>query len=289
MSRAVLHVLDGTAALFRAWFSVDARPAPDGVEVGAVCGLGSWLGKVLRRTRPTHIAVVFDAGPWTFRNEIWPDYKANRGEPPDELVPQFDLALDLCVALGCPTFRTDGYEADDLMATLARRAVGAGLGAALVTPDKDVLQLVSDAVCVLDPKDLAVVDAAAVKERFGVDASQLVDYLALAGDPTDNVPGVRGVGPKTAQVLIAAFGSLDALYEDLDRVATLDVRGAKTLGDKLREHEDDARLSRRLVVLDDEAPVEPEIRTLGDLRFRGVAADAARFFTRVGFESPLDA
>ena len=288
MSRTVLHVLDGTAALFRAWFSVTERPAPDGVEVGAVWGFGQWLGKVVRRTRPTHLAVVFDAGMWTFRNEIWPDYKANRGEPPDDLVPQFDLAYDLCVALGFPSFRTDGYEADDLMATLARRAVGAGLEAALVTPDKDVLQLVSDAVCVLDPKELDAIDGPMVKERFGVEASQLVDYLALAGDPTDNVPGVKGVGPKTAQALIAAFGSVDGLYEDLDRVATLDVRGAKGLGDKLREHEEEARLSRRLVVLDEEAPMEPEIRTLGDLRLRGTPDGADRFFSRVGFPSPLD-
>ena len=123
MARATLHVLDGTAALFRAWFSVNARAAPDGVEIGAGWGFGQWFAKVLRRLQPTHVAVVFDAGTWTFRNEIWPDYKANRGEPPEELVPQFDLALDLCTALGCASFRKDGFEADDLMATLARRAV----------------------------------------------------------------------------------------------------------------------------------------------------------------------
>ena len=282
-----LHILDGTAALFRAWFSVNGRSAPDGTEVGAVWGLGQWLSKVLRRLSPTHVAVVFDAGTWTFRNEIWPDYKANRGETPEELVPQFDLSMDLCTALGCPAFRTDGYEADDLMAALARRARTAGLDVALLTPDKDVLQLIADGVYAVDPKELTRIDADAVHERFGVAPHQLVDYLALAGDPTDNVPGVPGVGPKSAQALLAAFGSLDALFADLDRVSSLEIRGAKSLAAKLAAGKSDAELSRRLVRLDDDAPLNPTVSRLGDLR-RTVPEDPSAFFARVGFMNPLD-
>lgn len=287
-ARPTLHVLDGTAALFRAWFSVNARQAPDGTEVGAVWGLGNWLAKVLRRLRPTYVAVVFDAGTWTFRNEIWPDYKANRGEPPEELLPQFDLSLELCAALGCPAFRTDGYEADDLMAALTRRGRAAGLEVALLTPDKDVLQLVTDGVYVIDPKELTRVDETSILKRFGVTPGQLVDYMALAGDPTDNVPGVPGVGPKSAQALIAEFGSLDALYEGLDRVPELEIRGAKSLATKLETSKDEAELSRRLVRLDDEAPLNPEVSKLGDLRLR-VPEDASRFFDRVGFMNPTNA
>jgi len=287
MSKPVLYVLDGTAALFRAWFAVSGRSAPDGSEVGAVWGLGQWLARVHRRLAPSHVAVVFDAGSWTFRNEIWEDYKANRGEPPEELVPQFELAVALCGAMGCPAFRADGYEADDLMAALARRGREAGISVGLITPDKDVLQLVAPGVSVLDPKELAVVDEDAVVKRFGVRPDQLVDYLALAGDPTDNVPGVRGVGPKTAEVLLREFGSLDALYEGLDRVPALEVRGAKGLAAKLREHEPEARLSRRLVVLDDEAPLVPEVRRLSDLRWRTDVPDSAEFFSAMGFGDPL--
>ena len=286
MSR--LEVLDGTAALFRAWFSVPSSRSPGEVEVGATRGLGLWLARFMKARRPTHVAVVFDAGTWTFRNQICSDYKANRGLPPDELEPQFDLSLALCRALGLRAFRSDGYEADDLMATLARRARLAGIDVALVTPDKDVLQLLSPHVQVLEPKRFEPQDAASVQERFGVLPEQLIDYLALAGDATDNVPGIRGIGPRTASALLQAAGSLDALLDDPDQVATLQIRGARTLPQKLRDGRDDALLSRRLVTLCDEAPLNPDIRRLGDLRPQVPDPEArATFFERVGFAPPF--
>ena len=283
----MLYVLDGTAACFRAWFSVPPTMAPDGTEVGALSGLASWIARVLRRFHPTYIAIVFDAGTWTFRNEIWPDYKANRGEPPEELVPQLALAPDLVREMGCPAFSLDGHEADDLIATLARRAVQAGLDARLLTPDKDVMQLIDDHVRVVDPKDLEERGPDYVQDKFGVTPAQLGDFLALAGDPTDNIPGIRGIGAKTAQALITALGSLDALLEDPDRAAEVDVRGARTLPDRIREGLDDVRISQRLVKLDEEAPLEPPVSRLGDLRWRPPAAAAeAVLFARLGLRMP---
>jgi DNA polymerase-1 len=284
--RARLHVLDGTAALFRGWFGVGSRRSPEGLEVGALAGLAAWLSRALLALQPTHLAVVFDAGTWTFRNEIYDAYKANRGAPPEELVPQFDLAMEMAVRLGCAAVRVPGFEADDLMATLAHRARRAGLDTVLVTPDKDVLQLVGDGVWVADPKDFRLQGEEGVVERMGVRADQLVDYMALAGDPTDHIPGVSGIGPKTARILMGALGSLDALYDDLDRVAELGLRGAPGIRARLEEGRGDAELSRRLARLRDDVPLGEGVRRVGDLRWRGPRGDAGAWFQALGLALP---
>ena len=254
-----LVVIDATALLFRAYFGVRPRVSPRGVEVGAVLGMASFLGQVLRRTRPRHVALVFDAGRTTFRSRIDPRYKANRGEPPDDLVPQFELALHLGEALGFACCSVPDYEADDLMATLARQAGERGAGARLVSVDKDVCQLVRDEagarVTVEDPRTGTLCDEAGVLRRIGVRPRQAVDAMAMIGDTTDNIAGVRGVGPQQAAALLAAFADLEEIYADLGRVAALPLRGAAGLARKLEEGREEAFLARRLVRLHDEVPL----------------------------------
>lgn len=283
-----LWVIDATALLFRAYYGMPARVSPGGVPVGAVLGLGHFLRQLLRR-RPERVALVYDAGPTTFRNRIDPRYKANRGEPPPDLAPQFDLARALGEAAGLLTFSVPDYEADDLMATLARRGREEGLRVRLLSGDKDLCQLVRDdapAVVIEDPRSGEVYDAAGVVRRIGVAPNRAVEFFALTGDSTDNVPGVPGVGPKAALSLVEAFGDLDRLYADLARVAALPLRGARSLAARLEAGREEAFLARRLVRLHDAVPLGA-----GDLRsaarWRGPRADAEAFFAALGSPGAL--
>lgn len=190
-----LWVIDATALLFRAYYGMPARLSPTGGHVGAVLGLGHFLRGILRR-RPAFVAIVHDAGQRTFRNRIDPRYKANRGDPPPDLAPQFDLARAFTEVAGLLTFSVPDYEADDLMATLARRAREEGLATRLFSGDKDLCQLVRDdapRVVIEDPRTGEVYDADGVVRRVGVAPGRCVDFFALTGDTTDNVPGVPGV------------------------------------------------------------------------------------------------
>ena len=195
-----IWIADGTAALFRAYFGMRSVRAPDGTEVGGVLGFAQWLAKWVTSQMPTHVALVFDAGASTFRNSMYPEYKANRGAPPEDLIPQFDLAQALAHELGFVCFCEPGYEADDLMATLAAKIRASGQRGVLVTPDKDVLQLIDDTISVAEPKAWGRLGHAEVMLRFGVSPAQMVDFQALCGDSTDNIPGVPGIGPKSAEI-----------------------------------------------------------------------------------------
>lgn len=254
-----LWVIDATALLFRAYYGMPPRSTPAGVPIGAVLGLSQLLLQIVRRNRARRVALVYDAGRETFRNRLDPRYKAQRGEPPPDLVPQFDLALRLGQALGFAAYSVPDFEADDLMATLARRARVAGVGARLVSVDKDVCQLVCDAgpaVVVEDPKKGEVLDEAGVRQRMGVAPRHVVDAMALTGDSSDNIPGVRGVGPRAAVALIEAFGDLEGIYADLGRVEALALRGAKGLAKKLEAGRAEAFLARDLVRLCDAVPID---------------------------------
>lgn len=283
-----LWVIDATALLFRAYYGMPARLSPTGGHVGAVLGLGHFLRGILRR-RPAFVAIVHDAGQRTFRNRIDPRYKANRGDPPPDLAPQFDLARAFTEVAGLLTFSVPDYEADDLMATLARRAREEGLATRLFSGDKDLCQLVRDdapRVVIEDPRTGEVYDADGVVRRVGVAPGRCVDFFALTGDTTDNVPGVPGVGPKAALSLVDAFGDLDRLYADLPRVATLPLRGARSLAQRLEAGRDEAFLARALVRLDDDVPIgAPVLRSAA--RWRGPRADADAFFAALGGQGAL--
>ena len=286
-----LVVLDGTAMLFRAYYSVRYQ-APDGREVEAVLGMTESILRVMRRLQPTHIAITFDAGRKTFRNEIDPRYKANRDAPPEDLIPQFDLAVDISSALGFSVLRVPGFEADDLMATLATAAQRLKFQARVCAIDKDLLQLVDDApppIRVEDPRTNELLDEAGVCARIGVKPTQLCDYFALVGDSSDNVPGVRGIGAKGAQALIHHFGSLDNLYDRLPEVGDLSIRGASTLAQKLESGRSDAYLARTLVRLKKDVtlpfPAEELDRACKWMGPGGSETDS--LFSSLGFQGPL--
>ncbi len=231
------------AYVFRSFFGMRSMSAPDGTPINAVFGLGMTLQKMLVDHQPTMVACCFDAGAKTFRNDLYPAYKANRGAPPEDLVPQFDLCRELVEKMGFATAMTRGFEADDLIATMTVRLRAAGHEVVIVTGDKDLAQLLGPGVRIYNLAKNEWWDEAGVPDRMGVRASQIIDYLALTGDAVDNIPGVRGVGPKAATALLAEFPNLEAIYANLDQVESLAVRGAKSLRKKLEDDHSNALLS----------------------------------------------
>jgi len=269
------YLIDTMAYVFRSFFGMRSMSAPDGTPINAVFGLGMTLQKFLDNHRPRMAACCFDAGAKTFRNELYPAYKANRGEPPEELVPQFDLCRELTARMGFATAMTPGFEADDLIASFTSRLLEQGHEVVIVSGDKDLAQLLEPGVRIYNLAKDEWWDADGMPDRMGVKACQVVDYLALAGDAADNIPGVRGVGPKAATALLAEFEDLAAIYADLDRVETLNLRGAKSLRQKLENYHENALLSRKLADLDRQAPCGLEIH---DLRYSGADSSELEAF-----------
>ncbi len=225
----------------------------DGTPVNAVFGYTKMLMKLLDDTDADHVAVIFDRARKTFRSDIYPDYKAHRPPPPDELIPQFQLVRDATEALNLPAIDMDGFEADDLIATYARQASAQGIEVTIVSSDKDLMQLVDGNITMLDAMKNRVIGHDQVVEKFGVGPDRVVDVQALAGDSSDNVPGVEGIGVKTAALLINEYGDLDTL---LDRAG--EIKQPKRR-ERLQEQADMARVSRELVRLRDDVPVTAEI------------------------------
>ena len=252
-----VYLIDASIFVFRAWFSMpEGFSDPHGRPTNAVYGFARFLAEFLEQTGSRHVAVAFDeALSSSFRNEIYPAYKANREPAPEDLERQFRWCRDLAACLGLPCYAHSRFEADDLIASLSRYWRQRGHPVAVVTGDKDLAQLV------LGPHDHwwdfgrgARLDARGVEQRFGVRPQQLADFLALTGDGVDNIPGVSGVGPKTAAALLAHFDTLDALYARLDEIAFLKIRGARALLPRLRQAEPTVRLARQLTGLD--APID---------------------------------
>jgi DNA polymerase-1 len=260
-----LYLVDGYNLLFRAYHALPPLSTSKGVPSGAVYGFATMLIKLEVSERPSHLAVVYDGGGRSLRAEAFADYKANRVEPPDDLKPQFAGSRRMVEAFGIPLLESRDCEADDLIAALVIRARAAGLRSVIVSSDKDLMQLV-DSNCVLmdtmkDPPK--VYDAAAVEEKFGVGPAQLGDVLALMGDSVDNVPGIPGIGPKTASSLIKHFGSLEQMIARAGEIAsTPGLRGAASIAEKVKAHAEQARLSRKLVELDTSVPVPVELDAL---------------------------
>jgi DNA polymerase-1 len=229
---------------------------PDGTPVNAVLGFTNMLEKLLRDHVGTHIAVIFDAGRETFRNRIYDAYKAHRPPPPEELIPQFALVREATEAFGVPAIELADWEADDLIAAYARVAVEAGGQATIVSSDKDLMQLLRDGVDMLDPMKQKPIGLVEVMEKFGVPPAKMVEVQALIGDPTDNVPGVPGIGPKGAAQLINEYGDLEAVL-----AAAAAMKPSKRR-DSLIEHAERARISRQLVLLRDDAPTPVPLERL---------------------------
>jgi len=262
----VLYLVDASVFIFRAWFSVPVDVVDrDGNPVNAVLGFARFLCELLERESPRHIAVAFDESLEVgYRNEIYPSYKANRDPAPVELKRQFALCREACTALGVVQFGSSRYEADDIIGTLATRARVAGLPVTIVSRDKDLTQLLSPVDVYWD----AVADVrygyADIEERFGVVPERMADFLALMGDAVDNIPGVPGVGRKTAQKLLKHFDTLPGVFENLEEVRKLKFRGAGFVADSLKQHREEAFLSRRLTEIACDMPLP--VAKIGDLR-----------------------
>jgi len=265
---AVVHLVDASPFIFRAFHSLPTSITDaEGRPANAVYGFADFLLRLIRDEEVTHLGVAFDADLMkSFRNEIYPQYKAHRDKPPAELVAQLDACREAAIALGAATFIDPRYEADDLIATLVRSLARAGHGAVIVSGDKDLAQLVTDEVALLDFARDEQYGPAEVVEKFGVRPDQIADLLALAGDAVDNIPGVRGVGRKTAARLLERFPHVEDLYERLDEVEALPVRGAKGLRAKLAAGREAAFLSKRLAVVADDAPAAAPLE---ELAYRG--------------------
>ena len=245
-----LYLIDGSGYIFRAFHALPPMTRPDGTPVNAVYGFTNMLIKLLADTDAAGIAVIFDAGRKTFRNDIYPEYKAHRPPPPEDLIPQFALIREATRAFNVPCIELDQYEADDLIASYARLARQAGLEVTIVSSDKDLMQLVGPGVGMLDPVKNRRIGPDEVHERFGVAPDKVVEVQALAGDSTDNVPGVPGIGVKTAAQLIAEYGDLETL---LARAG--DIKQPKRR-ENLLQFADQARISRQLVELRADVPLE---------------------------------
>ena len=251
MSDQPKHVflIDGSGFLFRAFHALPLMTRDDGTPVNAVFGFTKMVMKLIDETDADYIAVIFDRARKTFRSEIYADYKANRPPPPDELIPQFQLVRDATEAMNVPAIDMDGFEADDLIATYARQAAEAGAEVTIVSSDKDLMQLVTDKITMFDAMKNRVIGHEQVVEKFGVGPDRVVDVQSLAGDSTDNVPGVQGIGVKTAAQLINEYGDLNSLLANAGEIKQPKRR------EKLIEQADMARISRELVRLDDNVPV----------------------------------
>ena len=278
-------LVDGSGYIFRAYHALPPLTRKtDGLPIGAVHGFSNMLFKLLRdqtdAARPTHFAVIFDAGSITFRNDIYDAYKANRSETPEDLIPQFPLVREATRAFGAESIEMDGFEADDLIATYARQAEALGARVTIISSDKDLMQLVSDKISMLDTMKNRAIGRDEVVEKFGVPPEKVIDIQSLAGDSVDNVPGVPGIGVKTAALLINEYGDLDTLLERAGEIKQNKRR------ENLLEFAEQARISRDLVTLkvdvDVDVPLErmaccdPDPATLfnflDDMTFRTLTA-----------------
>jgi DNA polymerase-1 len=257
-----VYLIDASGFIFRAYHALpQLTRKSDGLPVGAISGFCNMLWKVLEDLKageqPTHFACIFDAGAHTFRNDLYDQYKAHRPDPPEDLIPQFPLVRKAAIAFGQPALEMKGFEADDLIATYSRQAAAKGARVSIVSADKDLMQLITDQICMLDTVKDRKICAPEVMEKFGVTPDKVIDVQALCGDSVDNVPGVPGIGVKTAALLINEFGDLETLLARAGEIKQPKRR------ESLIEHADKARISKVLVTLKDDVPVEVPLEELG--------------------------
>jgi len=285
----VVYYIDASYFIFRAYHSMPPDMVDgDGNATHALYGFARFLSDLLEQVRPERIGVAFDLSTrqeTSFRNSIYPAYKANREAPPADLERQFALCREFCRHMGIAEFASAEYEADDIIGTLAARSRAAGLRNVLVTRDKDLSQLIRDGDVFWDYTGNVRYCYDDIEPRFGATPELIADFLALTGDSVDNIPGVPGVGKKTAAELCAEFGSLDDLYANLDRIPSMKLRGAAAVAARLLAHKEAAYLARRLTGIVCDLPLEA---TVDDLKLRALdRAGLSRFFDTHGFGNIL--
>jgi DNA polymerase-1 len=250
-----VYLIDANNYIFRAFHAIPAMSTPGGHPTNATYGFLRTILKLLRARHPARVAAVFDADV-TFRSQIYPEYKQNRIEPPDPLRRQFKDCRRMLAAIGIPCLQAEGYEADDLIGTLADRLRAQGLRVVMVSGDKDLAQLVGEGITLLDVAREEEFDIDGVVERFGVRPEQIPDLLALHGDSIDNIPGVPGIGKKTAEALLKSYRSLEDIIKNPDRIEGLPIRNALGVKRKVLAGLESARLSRRLATIARDVPID---------------------------------
>jgi DNA polymerase-1 len=283
-----LVLVDGSSYLYRAFhamFKADLRNA-QGEPTGAIRTVTSMLRRLQKDYPKSVVVVIFDAKGKTFRDDIYTEYKANRPSMPDDLRPQVEPIHQIVRAMGLPLLMIDGVEADDVIGTLTHQATAQGINVVVSTGDKDMAQLVNEHVTLVNTMNETVMDIAGVKEKFGLPPELIIDFLALMGDKVDNIPGVPGVGEKTALALLQNMGGIDAIYENLEAIRTLEFRGAKKMPEKLAENQDMARLSYLLATIKTDVQLEQKI---ADFKQGEVDTNALRaLYERYEFASWID-
>jgi DNA polymerase-1 len=257
-----LILVDGSSYLFRAFHGLPPLTNSKGQDTGAIYGVVNMLRSLVKDYQPTHMAVVFDAKGKTFRDDMYAEYKANRPPMPDELRSQIEPLHTIVKAMGFPIIVESGVEADDVIGTLAKQATEQGIECVISTGDKDMAQLVSEHVTLINTMTRTTMDLDGVVEKFGVPAELIIDFLALKGDKVDNIPGVPGVGDKSAVAMLNGIGGVHAIYENLDKIASLDFRGAKTMAAKMEAFKEQALISYQLATIACDLKLEYEPSTL---------------------------
>ena len=221
-----LYLIDGSSYIFRAFFGIrQFLSNSKGLPTNALYGFTTMLSKVVRDEQPDYLAVVFDSKAKTFRHEMYPDYKANRDTPPEELAQQFPYFEPLVEAFNIVSLRQDGFEADDIIGTMAKKGEAEGMAVTIVSGDKDMMQLISPHVHMLDTMKDKRFEKAEVIDKFGVPPEQVIEVMGLMGDSSDHIPGVKGVGPKTATELIQKYGSIEKLYKNIEKIEKAKAEG----------------------------------------------------------------
>lgn len=251
-SQKRFYLVDVSSLFFRAFYAIRHLSSPSGLPTNAIYGFLSMIAKLMKEENPDYIVFCYDRKEPSFRKEIYPEYKANRSETPEDLVPQIPYIKKLADLLGIPSCEVPQYEADDIIGTLTKFARQKGFQVYIVSGDKDFGQLIEEGVYLYDTMKEVKIDAQGVKEKWGIHPDQVIDYLALVGDTSDNIPGVLGIGPKGAQKLIEDYGSLDGIYKNIDQI-----KGATK--EKLLKGKDDAYLSRRLVEIVTNVPISHDL------------------------------
>lgn len=272
-----LYLVDGSGYIFRAFYALPPLTSPKKIPVGAVYGFCNMLQKLITQVDGNRLLVIFDAGRQTFRQDIYPEYKAHRPAPPDDLIPQFSLIRQACEAFGVPSTELAGYEADDLIAAYAKIGAEKGDPVEIISADKDLMQLLRPGITMWDPMKAKEINQQTVFEKFGVTPDKVIDVQALCGDSSDNIPGVPGIGPKTAAELIQQFGSLESLLESIDQIKQPRRR------ELLTQHQELARISKQLVTLNDDCPLPIDYQNIAPVQLNESIRDA--FLDEMGFLS----
>src|SRR3972149_6166803 len=254
--KARVFLIDGSSYIYRAFFAIPHLSNSKGFPTNAAYGFTNMILKVMREQKPEYLAIAFDAPGPTFRHEVFGEYKANRPSMPENLRAQIPFIKEIAAALGIPILEEEGYEADDLIGSIAKKLEGEGVDTVIVSGDKDLMQLITPQVTMYDPMKDKTYNIPQVKERFGVPPEKVVEVMGLCGDTSDNIPGVPGIGEKTAARLIEQFGSIEELLKNLDKVKN------PTIRNNLAHYAEQARLSRELATRDAHSPVTPGLEEL---------------------------